>query len=922
MILSDDAGYNEFGFTSALNNGNTDFQTPNLDALAQQSVIGTKFYSTDSICAPSRAGLLTGQYQQRYGFEQNTPSGNDPVATYGTAGLSAAQTTVAQDLKQLGYSTGAIGKWHLGYTDGLNLPADKGFDEFYGFWGADRDYFHSCCEARDMRRGTTDIESTWQTEGDATQYDPVNGRYSTDAFGEESVDFINRHSNDGKPFFLYLAFNAEHTPYAAKQSDLDHFANIEDPTKRTQAGIVYAMDRAIGNVVDALHSNGVDQNTILVFTNDNGGLVGTNDNYPYYGGKASQAEGGIREPFIIKAPGLQPGVYGGPLTALDLAPTFVSAAGGNVSQRPSDGFNVMPLVSGAQTNDPHQAIIWRNFYFWAVAKGDWKLTSKTQFSTNRNFPSSPLFNLSTDPQEQTDLSQQHPEIVADLLHELTYWEAQMQKPRWGAGTENQFDGFVFQGAPGFTMQWSTSGAWRQTGTLQPVTLHPVDSYANATLEFQTMDGGNYTASNDMTRMSGLAFMLNQLRLAGTFQGNVDRNGTIDGAELLLVKSLDGHLPKIRLDAISSSTTATFNFAINNPLQLLDDLEITGDGTQNLVIGGGISDYTHPCNVTKTGLSQVTLTGNNTFAGTLRINAGKLRIQGPAAAVSGAAAIVIGADGDLTLDGGTIDVPLLDNSAGGAFHFLSGSLQVDQVIGDLVDSGASISVSQVSGNLDNADGNLTSGRGPHKKKVHGNFSQRNGTLHVSLGGVVPGSYDQNAIDGAASLGGTLDIQPLVGFVPSPGQSFQFLTAAGGVYGTFSRVLFPTYAGIQWHLEYEPESVNIVIDSSATPTLLGDYNHNGIVDAADYTVWRDTVGSMTRLAADGNGDGVVDQADMELWRMHFGETSGSSVTGESIAAPEPESCFLAMASLLGIPFLQRRFSCRHQLGPLVGANRSLL
>jgi hypothetical protein len=181
MIVSDDVGYNELGFSSALNNGATEFQTPNLDALAQQSVVGSRFYSTDSICAPSRAGLLTGQYQQRYGFEQNTTDGTDPVATFGPVGLSGSQNTIAQQLKGLGYSTGAIGKWHLGYTNGLNLPQDKGFDEFYGFWGGARQYFADAFESHVMRRGTTDIESTWQSEGDRSSYDPLKGRYTTDA---------------------------------------------------------------------------------------------------------------------------------------------------------------------------------------------------------------------------------------------------------------------------------------------------------------------------------------------------------------------------------------------------------------------------------------------------------------------------------------------------------------------------------------------------------------------------------------------------------------------------------------------------------------------------------------------------------------------------------------------------------------------
>jgi autotransporter-associated beta strand protein len=878
MIVSDDMGYNETGFTSALNNGGTLFQTPNLDALAQQSVVGSRFYTTDSICAPSRAALLTGQYQQRYGFEQNTPASTALLASYGTTGLTSDQITVAQQLKDLGYSTGAIGKWHLGYVDGLNLPEDKGFDEFYGFWGSDRQYFQDCCDAHSMRRGKTNIESTWQSEGNPANYDPVHGRYTTDAFGEESVDFINRHAQDGKPFFLYLAFNAEHTPYAAKQADLDHFADIADPFKRLQAAIVYAMDRAIGNVVNSLQSNGIDQNTIVAFTNDNGGVIGANDNFPYSLGKATMSEGGIREPFTYRAPGLQPGLYTGPVTALDLAPTFLAAAGGNPAQRPGDGYNVAPLLSGAQPVDPHQAIVWRNMGAWAVSKGDWKLLAGSQSP-----PSNPLYHLSSDPREQVELSKQHPEIVADLLHELTFWEAQMQKPRWGPTTENQFDRFVYQG--GLTPNWGDPIAWLQAGTTRLVTLHPLDSYANTTLEFRVNDDGDFTATNDLSRVSGQTFMLNQLRLTGVFHGNVDRHGTIDGKALLFVKSLGGQLPQIRLDA-TSDTPAGFTYTINNPLTLLDNLEITGDGTQRLIINGGISDYLQPRDVTKTGTSQVTLTGKSTFKGTLRIDDGQLRIRGGDAAVTGAAAIIIGAAGDLTLDGGTIDVPLLDNSAGGMFHFLGGSLHADQIIGDIFDDG---------------DAPL---QFPGNQVIHGNFTQRNGALQIGIGSAADGSSDQISIDGMAAIDGTLTIRPAPGFLLRPGQSYQLLTAAGGLHGTFRNLIFPTLGEITGHLIYGANSLTLLIDSAAEPGLTGDFNDDGVVDAADYTLWRDTLGSTTRLAADGNHNGMIDANDYPIWKSHFGDRADG---GAPTPVPEPAAILLMAIGSLFLAAAHRRVSC---------------
>jgi arylsulfatase A-like enzyme len=205
VILTDDAGYSDYGFSAALLGASTDVRTPNIDALASQSVLMMQGYASGAVCSPSRAGFLTGRYQQRIGYEDN-PGDFD--------GLAAGEQLISHHLQNLGYTTGAIGKWHLGEIDNVNRPQDMGFDEFYGFLGGGRPFWGGYNDnGRQLRRGDVNIESQWPFEGNASRYDPVNGRYLTDAFGEEAVDFINRHSGDDEPFFLYVALNAPHTPY-------------------------------------------------------------------------------------------------------------------------------------------------------------------------------------------------------------------------------------------------------------------------------------------------------------------------------------------------------------------------------------------------------------------------------------------------------------------------------------------------------------------------------------------------------------------------------------------------------------------------------------------------------------------------------------------------------------------------------------
>jgi autotransporter-associated beta strand protein len=803
VILSDDAAYSDFGFSAALNGRATRFETPNLDALAQRSVVASQAYAAHSLCGPSRVGLLTGRYQQRFGFNDNVSM--DPN---GTQGLAPEQVTIAQRLKPLGYTSGIVGKWHLGFTDGVNRPLDKGFDEFYGLLGGGRDYFHDTSGYGRMWKNNQPYEAQYRQEGDHSKYDPEKGRYVTDAWGEEAVDFINRHAGDENPFFLYLSFTSPHTPQESKQSDVDHFASITDPTRRTIAAMTYAMDRSIGNVLAALAANGVDENTIVVFTNDNGATSYV-DNPPFKGHKGTTWEGGIRVPMLIKGPGLKPGIYDSPISFYDMLPTIVTAAGGDDSQFPHDGHDVMPCLKGEAVDDPNRVLFWWNFDKWAVRKGDWKLESPYT-NSSETF----LHNIKEDPDENfCAYYTTRPDVVADLLRELTHWEAQMAKPKWGPlGVQNQnvFDHFVFRTDQASVTSWSTANAWERAGTASVATLKPGDAYPNAVLEFRVRDDGDYVATNDMKRATRQTFMLNKLRLTGNLTSVADRQATINGNNVLFVRSLNEEPPSIRLDA-TSGTPAKFSFRIDNELQLLHDLEITGNGTQNFVINGSIRDYyevkqpdvSEPHSVRKLGTSAVTLTGNNTFAGSLTIDSGELVVDGTAGAICGASSVVVESGAKLALRNGLIQTPSLVAASGSTFQFSGGTLKVNHVTGNLVNSG----------------GNFAPGMSTAISSISRDFTQSAGVLQIEIGGANPGTgFDQLRVGGRACLGGALRVQLLNGFAPLLHQSFQVLTADGGVTGMFRATLLPVLpAGLAWQVVCQTNGVTLTVTSTGQKSI---------------------------------------------------------------------------------------------------------
>lgn len=416
LIVGDDMGYADLGF-----HGGKEIPTPNLDALAASGVRFTSGYVSGPYCSPTRAGLLTGRYQNRFGHEFN-PDG-------ATNGLPLTEKTMADRLKTAGYATGLVGKWHLGARPEFH-PLQRGFDEFYGFLGGSHSYFQSA----GMWRGTNSV----------TELD-----YTTDAFGREAVAFIERHQRE--PWFLYLAFNAVHTPMHATDDRLAKFASIADQKRRTHNAMLLAMDEAIGLVRKKLTDTGLEQNTLVFFIADNGGPVmpGTtmnaSRNEPLRGGKRTTLEGGIRVPFLVSWPGrLKPGVYAQPVIQLDLTATALAAAG--VTARPDwklEGVDLLPFLNGEKTGAPHDALYWRFGQQMAIRAGDYKLvrydSNADTLTGARNQPVSAakLYNVAADLGETKDLAAAMPEKVQELQARWDVWNAANLKPRWGsAHTDN------------------------------------------------------------------------------------------------------------------------------------------------------------------------------------------------------------------------------------------------------------------------------------------------------------------------------------------------------------------------------------------------------------------------------------------------------------------------------------------------------
>lgn len=450
LILADDLGYNDISL-----HGNTQVRTPNIDSIGKQGVWFTRGHTTAPVCSPSRAGLMTGRNQQRFGFEFVTgpaelfinlaggaenlrkngaivpdppPGGRTPP---GLQGIPESQQNLAQFLKTQDYATGIFGKWHLG-TGPKFTPPSRGFDEYMWQDGAkfgpdgDPDFV----EAR-LPWSTID-QAVWRMMpfaiNDGTKRVTPDEDMTTFQ-ARKGVEFIKSHEDE--PFFLYMPFFAPHNPIQAPKSYYDRLGHIADHKTRVYYAMIECMDDAIGMILDQLKASGIDENTMVIFTSDNGAAEYTripNTNQPFRGSKLNYYQGGVVVPYLMRWPkGLEAGkVFHPPVSLMDVFPTVAAAVGAPLPAGEDlvDGVNLLPYVRGEKEGAPREGLVWRSGRYKGVLYGDYRL----QVDENQN--KTVLYNIKDDIGERHDLAGSHPEIVARLKDVLARAESKFVDPIW------------------------------------------------------------------------------------------------------------------------------------------------------------------------------------------------------------------------------------------------------------------------------------------------------------------------------------------------------------------------------------------------------------------------------------------------------------------------------------------------------------
>lgn len=412
-IVADDLGWKDVGF-----NGSTDIKTPNIDRLAATGAKFTQFY-VQPMCTPTRAALMTGRYPFRYGLQTAVIPG---TAAYG---LDTSEYLMPQCLHDAGYKTAIIGKWHLGHADLKYWPKQRGFDYAYGATIGELDYYtHGDAGVLDWFRDNKPVHETG---------------YTTNLIGDDAVKYINA-QQPGKPFYLYLTFNAPHTPYLAPKEIIAKYSSITDPTRRTYAAMVDSLDENIGKVVAALDRTKLRDNTLIIFHSDNGGTRNAMfagqmadvskikipcDNGPYRGGKGELFEGGTRVCALANWPGhIKAGTVDGMIHAVDMYPTLAALAGASTAKcKPLDGVNVWETMSEGKPS-PRMEIIYNIEPFrGAVRQGDWKLIWRTLVPTSAD-----LYNITEDPYEKNNLAAAQPDKVAAMQERINALGKEASKP--------------------------------------------------------------------------------------------------------------------------------------------------------------------------------------------------------------------------------------------------------------------------------------------------------------------------------------------------------------------------------------------------------------------------------------------------------------------------------------------------------------
>lgn len=449
VIVADDLGNADLGYRGSK------IGTPNIDALAAGGVRLESYYGLP-LCTPARASLMTGRYPMRYGLQTLVIF---PSHKYG---LPTDEKTLPQALKEVGYGTYMVGKWHLGHADRKFWPNNRGFDHFYGNVVGEVDYF-----TKD-RGGVID----WQRNGTFLKEQG----YYTEQIGDEAVELIEKHE-PSKPMFLYFASLAPHAPYQAPQTDIDAYRDVfPDEEQRKYAGMISNLDRQVGRLIATLEKKGMRENTLIFFTTDNGGAtsalfatgarspeeraasggvgLGTKppaSNAPFSGGKGGLHEGGVRLPAIVNWPAkLKPRVVTEPLHHVDLMPTLLALVGGSGdAAHPFDGKDAMAAIAEGRTSPHDEILINVEAFRGAIRKGNWKLIKKALLPGTTE-----LYDLANDPGEKTNLAEKHPEIARELELRLIGYAKQQKPSEW---MKVQVDYLGFQGETALDPGYSIDG---------------------------------------------------------------------------------------------------------------------------------------------------------------------------------------------------------------------------------------------------------------------------------------------------------------------------------------------------------------------------------------------------------------------------------------------------------------------------------
>ncbi|MGB0144425.1 MAG: sulfatase-like hydrolase/transferase [Akkermansiaceae bacterium] len=445
VLFADDLGYGELGCQ-----GNAEIPTPHIDSIARNGVRFTSGYVAGPNCSPSRAGLLTGRTPTRFGYEFNPIGAKNEEPENG---LPPAEVTIAEALHDGGYTTGIIGKWHQGGTARYH-PFRHGFDEFFGFTHEGHYFVPPPYKGVTtlLRRKTLPDgnKGLWMGKNalhfhdlmghDEPDYDAnnpivrggqpvVETAYLTNAFTREAVDFIDRH--DDKPFFLYLAYNAVHSPLQGAEDYMEKFAHIKNLQRRIFGAMLANMDDSVGEVLAQLRKSNLEENTLVFFLSDNGGPTKelTSSNLPLRGSKGQMYEGALRVPFMMQWKGKVPAglVYENPVSSFDIYATAAANSDGVVAPKKVEGVDLVPFLTGGKVGLPHKTLFWRQGHKRALRHGNWKLV-RMKGGRGKGDPQWELYNLSKDLSEKNDLSNTQPKKLTELVEIWEKLNGEMAKP--------------------------------------------------------------------------------------------------------------------------------------------------------------------------------------------------------------------------------------------------------------------------------------------------------------------------------------------------------------------------------------------------------------------------------------------------------------------------------------------------------------